>query len=636
MNDEPSALVIGKLLKRLGELERRVAVLEGEPEPDPKPVASPPPLPEPEPEPEPTPVIARPLPPEPEPEPEPWVAPKPALLDDALGYEPKPTPARPVQSGGLEQAIGLKLAGWVGALVVVVGAAMGVKFAHDAGWFGKTPPELRMVLMALGGFGLIGAGEWVYRRVNTLSAVGLFAAGIALLFVVSYTGYGFLDVYGQTTAFVLMAVTALIGAGVAARGKLVSIAIVALIGGHLTPIILGGDLPTLTPLLSHLLMLQVIGLTLAWYGSAVKWWAVRWFVLVTTALWVLGLAVVGDEAPRVMTFTLIFAALFLVEQVLSAWRGGPAWAKPSGLHLENAVVFSPLVVIGLAAVTVTTLGTGVTAAAWLLGYAAVLLGGSVALRRGVWGTALSKVFAALGVGLVIVSVPIALSGPAVVMTWAALAVVLGMLSVRLPSVIALVGSIMTWLAGVVYVLSMAARERPGTMPVEIALSALGVDWPTWVLLAALLMAVGWALGWLLTMFPAEGDDEGDDAVALTAGGNGMLGVATFIGALAVVVGLPSVAGTTALLLFAWLLAGLDIARPRLAAVVAALLLVALAAVKWAGVDLLAQRFGDGWTADQLGQLPLLNPTLLLGTAIAVTGVGITWLRRVRLGVIGVG
>src|SRR5439155_25137933 len=87
---------------------------------------------------------------------------------------------------GLEQAIGLKWAGWIGAIVLAIGAGLGIKFAYEQGWFGHLPVEVRLFLMSLGGFALLAAGEVVYRRINVISAAALFGAGVTVLFLISY------------------------------------------------------------------------------------------------------------------------------------------------------------------------------------------------------------------------------------------------------------------------------------------------------------------------------------------------------------------------------------------------------------------------------------------------------------------
>src|SRR5438552_2397986 len=62
-----------------------------------------------------------------------------------LTYRAEPTAPRPPQAA-LEQMIGLKLAGWIGAIVLVIGAALGVKFVYDQHWFHAVPPLVWLIL----------------------------------------------------------------------------------------------------------------------------------------------------------------------------------------------------------------------------------------------------------------------------------------------------------------------------------------------------------------------------------------------------------------------------------------------------------------------------------------------------------
>ena len=100
-------------------------------------------------------------------------------------YAPQPSPAPIPVRGDFEQTIGLKWAGWVGAVVLVIGTAFGIKFAVDQGWLGHVPKEARLILMYIGGFLILVAGEVVYRRINVVSAAAVYGAGVATLFVVS-------------------------------------------------------------------------------------------------------------------------------------------------------------------------------------------------------------------------------------------------------------------------------------------------------------------------------------------------------------------------------------------------------------------------------------------------------------------
>src|SRR5206468_7405318 len=108
----------------------------------------------------------------------------------------EPAPSKHLASqprGALEQTIGLKWAGWIGAVILLIGAALGVKYAYDQHWFAALPIWIWPSIIAACGFALIGAGEWVYRKVNVVPAASLFGAGIATLLLVSYIGHSYYE-----------------------------------------------------------------------------------------------------------------------------------------------------------------------------------------------------------------------------------------------------------------------------------------------------------------------------------------------------------------------------------------------------------------------------------------------------------
>src|SRR4029079_4294610 len=220
-----------------------------------------------------------------------------------LSYErpsqlPSTSPLRPRQ---LEQTIGLKWAGWVGAVVLVIGSALGVKYAYDQHWFGAIPAPVWMTLIVSAGLALIGAGEYVYRKIHTVPAASLFGAGVATLFVAAYVGYAYYDLYGRGTSMTLMAMATLLGAAVAMRGRLVSIAVLSLIGGNIAPMLVAQHGSPLVPFLCYLLMLQVVALFLAWWGASAKWWTLRGLSLATSALWTFGVMAASRHASEFAT-----------------------------------------------------------------------------------------------------------------------------------------------------------------------------------------------------------------------------------------------------------------------------------------------------------------------------------------------
>jgi uncharacterized membrane protein len=223
----------------------------------------------------------------------------------------------------MERIVGLKWTAWLGALIFVIGSGLGIKFAYDQGWLRGIPPEARWSLMMLAALAFLPAGEWAYRKVNRLASVGLFATGIALCFVVSYAGQAYYDIYGRNTAFVLMAASAVIGAAISIRGDMVSIAIVALLGAHGTPLVVGGE-PNLRGFLIYLFALHLLALVLAGRGSGHgggKWWLLRGLSLAASALWTIALTLATNDLPwEAVLFSAAVAVIAHMELAYAAAR----------------------------------------------------------------------------------------------------------------------------------------------------------------------------------------------------------------------------------------------------------------------------------------------------------------------------
>ena len=238
--------VVADLQWRMARVERQIGLAEAEPAESERA------------EPEP---VAQPEPPEVAAAPQPAVLPPPLPVQPLSGrswsetwsetrvaapvvpqYEPS-VPVAAVAQTELEQTIGLKWAGWIGAVVLVFGAAFGIKYAYDQQWFDVLPPAARLLLMSFGGIALLAAGEVVYRRIQPVAAACLFGAGVATLFLVSYAGHAYYRLYEPQTAFVLMGLTTAVGAAVAMRGNLLSIAVLSQVGGNLAPALLHTDRP---------------------------------------------------------------------------------------------------------------------------------------------------------------------------------------------------------------------------------------------------------------------------------------------------------------------------------------------------------------------------------------------------------
>jgi hypothetical protein len=253
---------IDQLSRRLGSLERELFLLKRERE------ASAPPAPAPQPEiiaaqtpsppkPETTETIEAAVPPEPvAPEPIrpliPPLAPSPAaVLQSALEQDTPPEPppiiepsAPPAPKINWEQFMGVKGFAWVGGFALFLGVAFFVKYSFDNN---LVPPALRVAIGFLAGIGLLIGGGVLSRRNFAVLSQTLCATGIVILYGVTFACrslYHF-PFFTPLPTFLLMVLITVAAFLLAVRLNALVVAILGMLGGFLTPILLstGEDNP---------------------------------------------------------------------------------------------------------------------------------------------------------------------------------------------------------------------------------------------------------------------------------------------------------------------------------------------------------------------------------------------------------
>ena len=557
------------------------------------------------------------------------VAPIPAAppipLTPVLPYQPTPAPLPPPAQTDIEQTIGLRWAGWVGAVVLVIGAGLGIKYAYDQGWFELVPASLRLAMMSLGSFALIGAGEWVRRKISDAAAVGLFGAGVATLFLVAYAGHSYLELYQPQTAFILMGLSTLIGAAVAMRGRMVSIAVLALIGGNLAPLVLTPDAMRVVPFCSYLLMLQLVSIYLSWWGGSKRWHALRGVSLATTAFWTASLLarhLPGTDAP-ITVFTLIYASLYHVELVLSAIKVGRDASRADGAKAEavTGASFSAFVttLTTLLILFVTQDASATVRGTWVTSLAAACgLGGTLlALRKLAALRPLAVSLRVQAAALLVVAVPIAFSGATVSLMWGALAIAFALMGAKLEIRALRAAGVATWLFALVNLgLWAQTSQRAHHVLLNVFGNALTDRW----FAAAALALVGQGIAWSIN----RGQNALDAAERLK-GSRILAAVASLVFIVASIMWLPTLAATVAIVALAWWLAVTDWADTRIGWVIQSAAVLIIATAKWAIIDTISQRLAPGWAAT--GALPVLNPLTGTGLLISASLLGLFAARR---------
>lgn len=255
-------------------------------------------------------------PPAPTPTPTPTVIVPPAPL-------PRPVePARPAQNDphgwhGLEGRLGGTWLSRVGALAVTVGIGFFLKYAFDNGWI---QPAGRVAVGVATGLALVFTGERLQRAAYRVPAQALVASGIAALYLSVYAAYAFYQLITQPAAFGFMVLVTATALALAIHHDARAIAVLANLGGFLTPVLLSTNRDAAVALFTYLAILdagmvasaywrrwtELHALSFAFTHLLYFAWFQQWYV--------------GEPPPRAIALVgaSVFVALFSLVALIEA------------------------------------------------------------------------------------------------------------------------------------------------------------------------------------------------------------------------------------------------------------------------------------------------------------------------------
>ncbi len=157
--------------------------------------------------------------------------------------EPAPAPEN-LPRINWEQFMGVKMFAWIGGLALFLGVAFFVKYSFENN---LVPPELRVALGFLAALGLLVGGVVLSRKDYAALSQTLCATGIVILYAVTFACravYHF-RFFGPIPTFLLMVLITITAFLLAVRLNALVVAILGMLGGFLTPILLstGQDNP---------------------------------------------------------------------------------------------------------------------------------------------------------------------------------------------------------------------------------------------------------------------------------------------------------------------------------------------------------------------------------------------------------
>jgi uncharacterized membrane protein len=158
-----------------------------------------------------------------------------------------PAVAEPVRDT-LETTIGGRWQLYAGMAVLLLGLGFFIKYAFDNEWINQTT---RVVLGGLIGAGMVAGGLAISRRGYRLYGEIVAGGGFVAMYFSTYAAFNLYDLVAQPVAFGLMVAITLGAALVADRKASQGLAFVAVLGGFLTPFLVGRNQNAQVSLLTY-------------------------------------------------------------------------------------------------------------------------------------------------------------------------------------------------------------------------------------------------------------------------------------------------------------------------------------------------------------------------------------------------
>ena len=192
---------------------------------------------------------------------------------------PPSPPSSSLSAYDLESLIGRRWIGWIAVLLILFATAFFLKYAFDNRWIGEVG---RVAIGIAAGVVMTSFGFKYFQRSWRIFSQILTGGGVVLLYLSTYAAFGYYHLVPQKAAFVFMAILIAEAAALALLYEAPSIAIMALLGGFLTPLLLHSNRDQYISLFAYIIAIDIGALallkhwrglrTIAFLGSHILFW----------------------------------------------------------------------------------------------------------------------------------------------------------------------------------------------------------------------------------------------------------------------------------------------------------------------------------------------------------------------------
>ena len=188
-------------------------------------------------------------------------------------------PAATRTANDIESMIGRRWVGWAAVSLILFATAFFLKYAFENRWIGEVG---RVTIGIAGGVLMTSLGFRYFKRGWRIFAQMLTGGGVVLLYLSAYAAFGYYHLVPQKAAFVFLAILIAEAAALAVLYEAPAIAIMALVGGFLTPLLLHSDRDHHLALFGYLIAIDIGALavlkrwrglrTIAFLGTHILFW----------------------------------------------------------------------------------------------------------------------------------------------------------------------------------------------------------------------------------------------------------------------------------------------------------------------------------------------------------------------------
>ena len=196
---------------------------------------------------------------------EPKVPPRRPPLEPPPPPPPIEPPPQPAFAFDWESFVGVKLFAAIAGVALLIAAVSFLRYSIESGWL---QPPVRVAIGIVVAIALLVVCELKAARKYPATANAMDAAAIAILFATFFAAHSLWNLIPAAATFLLLALVTLTAVLLSIRRESLFIAVLGMLGGFATPVLLSSGQNSYIPLFAYLLLLNV---GLAWVAYRRGW-----------------------------------------------------------------------------------------------------------------------------------------------------------------------------------------------------------------------------------------------------------------------------------------------------------------------------------------------------------------------------